>query len=681
MALQKRDRGGTDPVAIPIHVRRLLFAPSIPGTTRSPRRNVGLAGSLLALAWAAPALADPQLDPVFGSGAVLQRGKPILVEGSADPRERVTVRLGGATKVVRADANGRWRVLLPAMPAGGPHRLTATGLKVEAIADDLLIGDVWLCSGQSNMELPVQRALNWPTELKTAADPKLRLLSIPQRYFVTPQFKIGDTRWRSADSESVVSFSAACFFMMRELRKSQDVPIGAIDASWGGTQIRPWIPASAATTLPNGPEDMALLALYDRDSGAAGARFGTRWEAWWRETTAQHAGEEPWRAPNRIPWHPVPRIGPWESWGEPRLDPFTGMVWFRRTVALTPAQAAAGATLDLGVIEDMDVTWINGVVAGSGYGRTLQRSYKLPAAQLRPGNNEIVINVLNTAGSGGFQGPIDAVKLTLADGVTLPLIDGWRYAIQLPKLDSPPRAPWESHAGLGTIYNAMIAPLGAMGLTGVAWYQGESDSGKPGYDMRLAAMMAGWRRQFDAPKLPFLIVSLAGFGQSDAEPLASGRAQVRDDQRRAAARDPHAAIVIALDLGDQSDIHPANKQEVGRRLSRAAKALAYGADLTPSGPRVAGAEREADGVVVRFADVTGALEAWSATRPIGFELCGPTQASCRWATATIDGSTVSLAGDGQPATRVRYAWGDTPVINLYDGARLPVGPFEVPIAD
>ncbi|WP_262984852.1 sialate O-acetylesterase [Sphingomonas daechungensis] len=225
----------------------------------------------------------------------------------------------------------------------------------------------------------------------------------------------------------------------------------------------------------------------------------------------------------------------------------------------------------------------------------------------------------------------------------------------------------------------MIAPLRDYGLTGVAWYQGEADVGRPGsYADPLGAMMRGWRAQFRQPELPFLIVSLANFGPSASKPVVSGWADLRDQQRLGVGRDANAALVIAMDLGERLDIHPANKIELGSRLARAAEARAYGSS-TPVGPEVVGARRTANGIEVEFKGVTGALQTWSGTRALAFELCGTTQKSCRYADAVASGANVRLVDDGKPVTRVRYAWADTPVTNLYDEAQLPPGPFEVPV--
>jgi sialate O-acetylesterase len=633
------------------------------------------AGLLAFVFTASAASAAPVLHPLFSDHAVLQRGRPIAIWGTADPGEKVSVTLAGASRTATAATSGAWRVDLPAMAAGGPYRLEATGTGgAKAAAEDVLVGDVWLCSGQSNMELPLTRVLNNDSEVAGANDPELRILTVPKRTAVSPDSDFGGrVAWSAVTPQSTAGFSAACYFMARDLRKSEKVPIGAINASWGGTAIRSWLDEIASRAV--GGDDAALLDLYRRDPLAANRRFGERWQAWWRGA----ARGEPWREPSSLAWKPMPKIGYWETWGDPAFANFNGMVWARETVTLTAGEAARAETLSLGIIDEIDETWVNGVPVGNSFGWDAPRDYRLPKGLLHAGANMILVNLFDAYGYGGFQGPDEKLRLGLADGASKPLGEGWDYSVAPAGLGDPPRPPWDAAAGLSLIYDGMIAPLGAYGLKGVAWYQGEADAGAPaGYAAKLGAMMAGWRRQFEAPALPFLIVSLANYGAPQLRPQASGWAEVREAQREAVAADRHAALVVAMDLGDRLDIHPANKQEVGRRLARAARAVAYGSNVPP-GPEVAGAQRGPNGILLSFRGVNGALHSWSAARVAALELCADTQETCRYADAVAEGSTVRIVDDGKPATRIRYGWGEAPVTNLYDEAPLPVGPFEVPI--
>jgi sialate O-acetylesterase len=403
----------------------------------------------------------------------------------------------------------------------------------------------------------------------------------------------------------------------------------------------------------------------------------------WRKNTGDARGAEPWRdrAAASPEWKAVPRLTNWESWGDPALAEFNGMLFYRTSITLTRAQAAQPATLDIGWADDLDQTWVNEVPVGNTYGPNSSRAYVLPPGTLREGENNIVVSVLDLWGQGGMAGPEDLRALRLADGSSVPLKGPWRYRVASREGSWPPRAPWESVAGLSTIYNGMVAPLGRYGLTGVAWYQGESDaSTERGYAAKLGSMMADWRTQFGKPDLPFLVVQLAGFGPSPATPQDSGFATVRDEQRRAVAADRNAGLAVAIDLGDRRDIHPANKQDVGLRLARAARHVAYGEKITPSGPEVATARVAGGEVVVDFRNIDGALVTYNSDRAIGFELCAKAPGSCRFVTGNVAGNSVRLGPAAGNASRVRFCWGDSPVCNLYDRSGLPAGPFEIEIA-
>lgn len=628
---------------------------------------------LAAAACASPALAQVTLAPTFTDHAVIQRGQPILVSGTAAPREKLTVTLADNKATAIADGEGYWQASFTALPAGGPYELTVRGAdgRVAAAAKDVMLGDVWLCSGQSNMELPVRRALDFDTQAANFADPGLRLLTVEKATATLPQRRFAARpSWSPASADSVPDFSAACYYMARDLRAARGVAIGAVDATWGGTQIRAWL-TPAATRSIYGRDEADLLALYTRDPLAANQAFFPRWADWWRKLSGDAPGEEPWIKPDRLTWQPFPAISYWDEWKGTDFKSFNGYVWARRSVTLTPAQAAQGATLSLGVIDDSDETFVNGKVIANSFSWSDPRRYAVPAGYWRAGVNEIMVLVGDSWGNGGFQGPADALKLSFADGSEIPLGDGWSYAIAADKAGGAPRPPWDQIAGLGLIHNAMVAPLGPIRLDGIAWYQGEADVGTPGYDARLAALIAGWRAQFGRKDLPLLVVGLANYGDPAGKPAESGWAALRDEQRRAADADPAMTLVPALDLGERLDIHPANKIELGHRLARAAAGGSF--------PRVVDATRKGGQIVIRFDGVTGALVTWSSDSAIGFELCGDAAGSCRFADARAADMSVTVGDDGRPATRVRYSWADAPVVNLFDADNLPVGSFEIMI--
>ncbi|MEG3170152.1 sialate O-acetylesterase [Sphingomonas sp. LB3N6] len=645
---------------------------------------VGIAVSLGSAVSGSAAAADPniapRLDGIIGDHAVLQRGQPVVLRGQSLPGRPVTVRLAGRTSTVKADRDGRFELRLKPLSAGGPYDLTVTGSDGVTTIHDLLIGDVFLCSGQSNMELAVNSAQDLIPDAHPPLDDQLRLVTIAKATSETPLARFAaKPQWAAADPDTVPGFSAACFYMVQALRRSERVPIGAIHASWGGSRISAWMSDTALRSAGMARE-ADLLAVHAKDAVAAERGASTIWEEWWRGGTGDAKGREPWQPDAVLDWKPVPKIGNFENWGVPALADYNGMVWYQRVVTLTTAQARGAATLAIGVVDDADRTWVNGIGVGGNSNAGRPRIYTLPAGALKAGRNVITVNDDDVYAYGGMTGPADTMTLTLADGSVVPIGDGWRYAIARRVPGNAPRSPWDDINGAGTLYNGMIAPLGPTALAGIAWYQGESDTGLPGYETRLATMTRAWRQQFGRPTIPLAIAQLANYGTPPIAPGESGWANVREAQRVMAQRDGHAGVAVTIDLGDPLDIHPGEKHAVGQRLARVIRPLAY-AGREPVGPGIASASRTPDGgVTLRFTGVTGALHARASAQAIGFELCGADAGSCRYASAVARGDRVTLAPDGKPVVRVRYAWADSPVVNLADEAQLPVGPFEIPLS-
>jgi sialate O-acetylesterase len=428
-------------------------------------------------------------------------------------------------------------------------------------------------------------------------------------------------------------------------------------------------------------DELEVLKSYAGDPAASLERWGGIWSKWWHRLPGIAAEDEPW-SPDYRPdsrWNDAPGdLGPWERWGVPALRDFNGMLWYRTTVTLTAEQAAQDAVLALGPVDEMDMTWINGHAVGSTYGWS-GREYPVPRRRLREGRNVVVISVLDTYRDGGLSGPASAHALRLQDGSSVPLDGGWKYRV-MPGPDEPPRAPWQSAGGLSTLYNGMVAPLGRYGLRGFLWYQGESNTTEAErYRDLLRGLHSGWQARFGAD-LPMLIVQLAGYGKAPTQPSESDWAALRESQRRVAAENPRRGLAVTIDIGDRYDLHPPNKQEVGRRLARAARHVVYGEKLPPSGPVPLSARREGEAIVVSFGDVGNGLVAYGADTAVGFELCGAEPGTCRYASAQIRGNEVLLRpASATPVSRVRYGWADSPVVTLFDGAGLPAGPFEIPV--
>jgi sialate O-acetylesterase len=633
----------------------------------------------------APAMAQesvtPLLHPLFQDHAVLQRDQPIPVWGHAAPETTVSVKFARQTATARADAEGRWSVTLKPIAAGGPYEMSVRAGQVVQTVSDVQMGDVWLCSGQSNMELPVRRALDADSEIASATHPDIRLFTVPKAAAVTPREEFsGPASWQPASPDTVREFSAACFYFARELRKTINVPMGLIQSAWGGSRIEAWTSADALRAQGGMEESLDVFALYSSDPAAANAAWGKRWQQWWEQREGATPGDAPWQpSADHNGWHQAPaQLGAWERWGIPALSAYNGMVWYRTQVKLSAAQAGQGARLELAPADETDVTWVNGVAVGSQNAPGDARSYPLPPGLLNAGTNSVVVNVLDTWGDGGLAGPADAHALHLDDGTRIVLDARWQYRVA-PGDQAPPLAPWHAATGLSTLYNGMIAPLGSYGLRGMLWYQGESNTGDgAAYADRLRTLRDDWRRQFGA-EMPLLVVQLAGYGQPPVAPVESGWAQVRQAQRRVAAEDPHSGLALAIDIGDAYDIHPPNKQELGRRLARVARHVVYGERAAaPSGPTAGKVSRTRVEVRIGFDDVTGTLVATGANGPIGFELCDAEAKNCAYADATLDGHAVVLNSlRAATAASVRYCWADGPVCTLRDSSGAPAGPFEL----
>ncbi|HEY5852371.1 MAG TPA: sialate O-acetylesterase [Lysobacter sp.] len=626
----------------------------------------------------------PLLHEMFQDHAVLQRNAPIRVWGQSKPGQAVQVTLARKKASARADENGRWLATLPPMPAGGPYTLIASeqgGMK--QTVNDVMVGDVWLCSGQSNMVLQVHRTLDSRAEIADSSNDGIRMLTVGETGSVTPlEHFATPVKWLKAAPETVPNFSAACFYYARELQKTVKVPMGLVTAAWGGSRIQAWTSGEALRASGQYNDELDVLAAYARDPVAAVAQWGEVWGKWWRARKDAMAGDEPWAADysETEGWRAAPRaLGPWEGWGVRELAEYDGMVWFRTSVKLTEQQAAQDAVLLLGSIDEVDMTWVNGRGVGSTYGPGAGREYPLPTGLLHAGDNSVAINVLDTYRAGGMSGPASAYAVRFKDGTTVPLDSAWKYR-SAPGNDWPPRAPWQTAAGLSTLYNGMIAPIGKYGFRGMLWYQGESNTFESDRYADLLRMWRNdWRSRFGAD-LPVLIVQLAGYGMPKSQPAESGWAELRQAQRIVANDDAHSGLAVAIDIGDRYDIHPSNKQELARRLARAARHVIYADKQPPSGPVPTSARREGDAVTVTFADVTNGLVAFGANGPIGFELCGAAKDTCHYADARISGNKVTLRAPGAAAvTRVRYCWADGPVCTLFDGVGLPAGPFEAPI--
>lgn len=641
--------------------------------------SVSLISACLALAAGnVGAQERPLLHPLFQDHAVLQRDRLIKVHGWVRPGAGVTVTLAGMRQTAMAGKDGAWSVSLPALAAGGPYDMSVKATDGQA-ADlhDLLIGDVFLCSGQSNMQFTIAQSRNAADEISKADTPNIRYLHVDRRG--SPrllELPLTPIKWVTASRQTAPDFSAVCYFFGREIEKAQHVPVGLIHASWGGSLIQDWLPAEALKKVGGFDDNLKLLDAYAKDPKAA-------------EQTI-FAGTVPWAEANdpgtKGKWHeagladevwgPVwlPRI--WEDQGRDDLNELDGAVWFRKHVTLTAEQAASTATLNLATVDERDTTWVNGVKVGETLGPAIKRAYAIPAGVLKAGDNVIAVRAIDESGGGGLRSTPEDVFLALGSD-KLPLAGTWKYKVAVDFRNGtahPPFVPWVPTRGNANLYNAMIGPVETYGYKGVLWFQGEQNiSQAPLYAKLLPEMITGWRKR-TGQALPFLITQLTGYGPMTTEPGQSGFAEIREVQRLTAKALPQTGLAVTIDLGNPRDIHSPEKQEVAHRMALEANRVVYG-QTGPASPLPLSATREGGMIRIRFENIGRGLISYSGTAVLGFEAC---DATCAFVPAKIDGDTVVLDAP-VGAQRVRYAWAGTPVVNLYNRDGLPASPFALPV--
>lgn len=642
-------------------------------------RSIKATAFVLLLA-AAPGWAQdaPLLHATFQDHAVLQRGVPIPVWGQARPGAAVAVTLNGKTAKTKADKRGAWKLSLPALPAGGPYELGVKSGKDSRTVTDVMIGDVYLCSGQSNIEWTVINSMHGYSDAVASTNPNLRLFTVQRNAKAVRQDRLGvGDIWAVSSPDTVKGFSAVCYFFGRELQAKTQVPVGLISSVWGGSLIQSWMSEGALRKVGGYAPSLDVLKEFAASPDAAEAAWRKVIDAWW-------AAHDP--ASRTNPWHDpayddsswqsqVPR-GPWGGWGVPELSDFYGIVWFRKDITLSAAQSSGAAEIDFGNGNEVDTVWVNGVEVGTGEGWNTPRRYAIPTGTLHEGRNVIAVGIL---GGEGLDGMPETRTVKLADGSQVALGGAWRYRVSVPswKSGTPPHKPWQNELGLTMLYNGMIAPLGQTPLKGIVWYQGESNTDQPdAYGALLTGMIADWRKQFGAD-MPILLVQLPGYGAPAVKPQSSGWAILREQQRQVSLRVPKVALVAAIDQGSRENLHPVVKQEVGRRLALAAEKTIYGMDVVASGPTPVSAARQGNRVVVRFDHLAGGFAVYGANRPVGFELCDGD--ACRFVDASVDGETIVLDAGAGNATRVRYAFADSPLCNLANAEGLPAVPFEISI--
>lgn len=650
--------------------------------------------------------AEIQLPRLFSNHMVLQRGNEVPVWGTAEPGEMITVRFGTVKAEVIADKQGKWLAKLPALTGGTIQDLEVSGSqsKKAVTFSDVAVGEVWICSGQSNMEWPVPHASEGNEEVAAANHPGIRLFRVPTTAAEKPASDVHGT-WQVCSPLSAAGFSAVGYFFGKKLHEELKVPIGLIQSAVGNTPAEAWTPLSS---LKDNPLYESLVdarqnavKVSSDDLGSLVERIEAAWKIKVDPLFEKPTKPDPAWFNSTIPlpeWKPVNIPGAVDT----QLGLETeGSFWVRKTFMVNEAEAAGNATLFLGKVDDFDFTWVNGHPVGQ-MGRddpqawSTNREYPLPSGTLLAGENVLLVRVIDHYREGGFNSSPSVLRIETAAGTSIPLAGIWQAKLEtdIGKKPPIPSNDWTQLAG--TLFDGMIAPLAPFGVRGVIWYQGENNVGRAKqYRQLFPLLIESWRKAWGAP-LSFYFVQLANFQERTNEPAESDWAELREAQAVALAL-PKTGMAVAIDVGEAGDIHPRNKKDSGERLAAIALAKDYGKKSPFSGPVFESAKLEGgkmrvkfsqtgDGLVPRPLPATYDINSKDGeTAPLvrnspgseleGFALCGADK-QWFWADAKIDGQDVLVWSDKVTSpVSLRYAWANNPVCNLYNTAGFPASPF------
>ena len=560
---------------------------------------------------ASAAQANVTLPKLLSDGCVLQRNTPVRLYGTADPGETVTISINGKTINIDTPADGKWQVRFPAQKAGGPYVLTVKG-KNTLTVKDVYFGEVWVCSGQSNMEWPLAASFEAKSEIESDPDPLLRMFTVQKSVELTPQEEVAGGSWQSAAPSTRAGFSAVGYYFAKQLRKALGVPVGMLHTSWGGTRIEAWMSKDVNLGLGMNASEFATPVVaaeakerYERLVArwkAAGSPQGVGLDA---GRSDKAAGWE--RGTGGDAWKTVSAPGEWDTLGNDELLGIDGAVWFKKEIEVPEELAGKPLKLSLGAIDDHDITYFNGQQVGATGPETpnswmAPRHYTVPGELVKKGVNTIVVRVFDGSGGGGFVGNPEELKLG-----SIGLAGEWSYRIEKAVPANPGMGPGADPNGASVLYNAMLHPLKNYTVKGGIWYQGESNVGRHElYFKQMPAMIANWQKDFAAASFPFFITQLAPFGNGGSDRIEY--AQQRETQSAAMKTVKDGGIAVISDIGNETDIHPNRKGPVGERLALLAQKIAYGQSVYAVGPTYKEALAGFDKMIVRFDNVGAGLE-------------------------------------------------------------------------
>ena len=603
---------------------------------------------------------------------VIQRNDVLSIAGKSDSPVRVASSWDGKTVRAVPDKEGRYLISVPTPEAGGPFEIEISNAGSRRILKEIYSGEVWLCSGQSNMEMPVGgwgKVMNYQEEIANAGEPDVHLLQITKNTSCLPleDAAVNMGGWRTATPATVENFSSIAYFYARQLARELGMHVGVIDCTWGGTPAEAWTPLAGVKSVAGFEAQTDLLESTGGDRRKMEAGYERQVEEW-----ARALNEIPFDASDpsfRSDWKTMPVPGLWEN---SVLPDFDGIVWMQRQVELPAGWAGKPLTLRLGMIDDEDICYFNGVRIAAGSGYNVQREYAVPASLAREGKNVITLRVSDFGGGGGIDGaPSD---MSLSDGAdTVPLAGDWAYNVAADFSMTEARPVAVGGSSYPTVlYNAMLYPLHLMPVRGVLWYQGCANVGRADqYSPLFRRMISDWRTLWERPEMPFCFVQLAGYLKPQTVQPDSEWAALRQAQADALSL-PATMMVSAIDIGNPDDIHPKNKQEVARRLCATALANVYGReDVTAEAPVVTGHE-----IKGQTARLTFDSAIYADGTPRGFIVMGP---DGEWSRPEVrlDGDRSVFLSARAPITGIKYNWADFPDGNLRGATGLPVVPFGI----
>ncbi|HTN20244.1 MAG TPA: sialate O-acetylesterase [Pelobium sp.] len=623
-----------------------------------------------------------KLSSVFADNMVLQQKTDATIWGEAAPGAKVFISTTWSNKQYQINANnkGEWEIKVATPSYGGPYNITISDGETLTLKN-VLIGEVWVCSGQSNMEMPLAgwgQIMNYKAEIANANYPEIRLLQVEH---ITSDTLLNDAKlnngggWQVCSPKSVAEFSATAYFFAREVYKKTKIPIGLIHTSWGGTVAEAWTSGAALKTMPDFVDAVKAIENKGKQTEVPYAQKMKIWNekvlnadrgfrngvAIWSNEEVDFASRKDMKVP--------------EFWENTVLPDFDGVVWVRKSVNIPADMTGKDLTLYLGTIDDNDITYFNGKQIGQTEGYNQTRTYKIPASLVKEGNNIITIRVFDGGGGGGLYGDPSILAIKSQDSAMVSLAGLWKYKIGLDLKKFEPQPISDEGPNRPTVlFNAMINPFLKYTIKGVIWYQGESNADRPTqYRTLFPLMIKDWRTNWKLGDFPFYFVQLANYMKKEDRPVESNWAELRDAQRNALSL-PQTGMATIIDIGLADNIHPKNKQEVGRRLALIALNHDYHQKNEYSGPVLKSWKVRKNQIVLKFTHAEG-LKAKDSNDLKGFAIAGA-DGKFHWADAKISGDKVIVSSSSVTApTAVRYDWANNPDGNLYNNSDLPASPF------